>query len=234
MFMHPLGLAAVILLPLLHIVGCEISSDLYLTWKIAVHTRGSASNNCHYFGFFTEFLGLSSALIKAMPNTRLVYANCSEVFYASMFKEEATSMRALSIPRDASTREVFVYHGTTCDIFPKDRSKDSSIRIGRYMFEKDDYLQVKKRSPQKRDLDRIFGCSRRMDEIWIPSEFQRPIFARHVPNSKICEMSIKFRRYVQITLIHVFVLSCCSRSCRYIIVRSVFGSIESKSDEKFE
>jgi hypothetical protein len=181
---------AVIVLPLLHIVGSGLSSDLYLTWKIAVHTRGLANNNCHYFGFFTEFLGLSSALIKTMPNTRLVYANCSDAFYATMFKKEAVSIRALSIPREASPREIFVYHGTTCDNFPRDRSKDSSIRIGRYMFEKDDYLQAKKRSPQKRDLDRIFGCSRRMDEIWIPSEYQRPIFARHVSNSKICESDV--------------------------------------------
>jgi glycosyltransferase involved in cell wall biosynthesis len=53
------------------------------------------------------------------------------------------------------------------------------------MFEKDDYLQAKKRSPQKRDLDRVFGCSRRMDEIWIPSEFQRAIFSRQVPAERI-------------------------------------------------
>lgn len=98
----------------------------------------------------------------------------------------ALSNRSIQIP--AHSVEPFaavVYHGTTCGKFNKDRSFDSVLRIGRYMFEKDDYLQAKKRSPQKRDLDRIFGCSKRMDEIWITSEWQRKIFARHVPDHQI-------------------------------------------------
>jgi len=76
-----------------------------------------------------------------------------------MFHKEERNMRALSLPTSLDPNQTLVvYHGTTCDAFPRDRSKDSSLRVGRYMLEKDDYLTAKKRSPQKRDLDRIFGC----------------------------------------------------------------------------
>jgi hypothetical protein len=98
-------------------------------------------------------------MLKIMPNARLLYANCSDAFYSTMFPKEEMNTRALSLPSSANqSQEVVVYHGTTCDAFPRDRSKDSSLRVGRYMFEKDDYLLVKKRSKQKRDFDRILGC----------------------------------------------------------------------------
>ena len=163
-----------------------------VAWKISVHTRGTSSLYCHFFGFFTELLGYSSGLRELIPNIELRFPNCTAKFYSLLFKKEEENMKFLfqkktfaENEKERRTFNVVIYHGTSCDEFPKSRSKDDTIRIGRYMFEKDDYFLLKKRSPQKRDSDRIFGCARRMDEIWIPSEFQRKIFSRQIPTDKI-------------------------------------------------
>jgi glycosyltransferase involved in cell wall biosynthesis len=129
-----------------------------------------------------------------MPNSRFIYAPCHEEFYATMFSTEADNIKWLL--RDTNVVDLkamspsvkggaVIYHGSSCGSFSKNRVNDDTIRIGRYMFEKDDYLQAKKRSPQKRDLDRIFNCCRKMDEVWVPTEWQRQIFARHIPDEKI-------------------------------------------------
>jgi glycosyltransferase involved in cell wall biosynthesis len=91
----------------------------------------------------------------------------------------------LKSPSPSVQNGAVIYHGSSCGSFSKNRNNDETIRIGRYMFEKDDYLQAKKRSPQKRDLDRIFSCCRKMDEVWVPTEWQRQIFSRHISNDKI-------------------------------------------------
>ena len=169
-------------------------SSIAVNWTLAIHTRGAATPHCHWFGFFTEFLGLSSAFRKQLPNSRFIYAPCDDVFYSTMFPTEADNIKWLLRDTDVVNLKAtspsikggaVIYHGSSCGSFPKNRDNDDTIRIGRYIFEKDDYLQAKKRSPQKRDLDRIFNCCRKMDEVWVPTEWQREIFARHVPDSKI-------------------------------------------------
>ena len=169
-------------------------SSLAVNWTLAIHTRGAATPHCHWFGFFTEFLGLSSAFRKQLPNSRFIYAPCEDDFYSTMFPTEADNIKWLLRDTDVVNLKavspsvkggVVIYHGSSCGSFSKNRVNDDTIRIGRYMFEKDDYLQAKKRSPQKRDLDRIFSCCRKMDEVWVPTEWQRQIFARHVPDDKI-------------------------------------------------
>lgn len=65
-----------------------ISSNLSLNWSLAIHNRGAARSTCSYFGFFTEFLGLSSAFASQLPNARFEYPVCSDAFYASLFPSE--------------------------------------------------------------------------------------------------------------------------------------------------
>ena len=152
------------------------TSNITFDWVLSIHTRGSSSPTCHFFGFFIEFLGLSSALQLQIPNSRLVYANCTDDFHSSLFPKESNSLRYLqnynnnnhnnnhnndnnhikTHQNNTNTIRAVVYHGTTCDAFPKNRKKDEDsnqvLHIGRYMLEKDDNHLAKKRSPQKRGI----------------------------------------------------------------------------------